>query len=348
MSISLVDVLKVSKNPLGKAILLNLLRQTPILPMLPVDTVDALKVTENRWQTLPEVGTRRLNEAYTESTGTLEPVEDTLHLYGGDISMDRIFQFVNTTENPLMTAGKMKAAALGARFNYDFIANDHATGDADGFEGLAKRVSNNPARCTINLETAGDTLKVLASTTTMATFIDALHQALHVLGVSHGDAFKDLNVAAFMNETTFLGIGQVLRRSGLLSQNVDNFGRIWGSFGPAKLIDVGLKGDQSTEIISSAEVAGDAGTDSTSIYFVRFGGLPVSDASGRVKMKDDDGLRLIQLQGTSPEPYDPNNGGEGGLGVAPAKVKRIDWAIGLKQAGSYSIVRVKGFKMAAS
>lgn len=348
MPVTLNEMAKITREPLGKAILLDLLRQSRILQMIPVDSVDALKVTDTRWATLPAVATRQISQAYAESTGTVEQVEDTLFIYGGDIAVDRVLLKVNSVQNPLTLQGKMKVAALAARFNYDFINNNHATLDLNGFEGLRTRVANQPARMTISLATAGDCLKVLASVANENLFIDAMHEALHKLGADAGDSLKDVNIACFMNEGTFLGFGKVLRRVGLLSVNTDNYGRIWNSFGPAKLVDIGLQSDQATEIITSTEDPGDGGADSTSIYLVRFGGITKSDASGRTVVTDDDGLRLIQLAGTSPEPYDPLNGAEGGLGAAPAIVRRIDWVLGLKQAGRYSIVRLDGFKMAPS
>lgn len=348
MPITLNEMSKITQAPLAKAILLDLLRQSRILQMIPVVDVEGLKVTDTRWQTLPSVGTRKLGAAYSESTGTVEQVEDTLFIYGGDIKVDRVLLKVkNVIENPLTLQGKMKVAALAARFNGDFINNDH-TIDSDGFEGLKKRVSGQPARTTINVANAGVSLKVLASAANEQTFIDALHQGMHILGADQGDTLRDVNMAAFMNEKSFLGIGQVLRRVALLSTMKDAYDRIWNSFGPVKLVDVGFKGDQSTEIILNTEDAGDAANDSSSIYMVRFGGIAKSDASGRTTMTDDDGVRLIQLSGTSPEPYDPLNGAEGGAGAAPEVLRRIDWVLGLKQAGRYSVVRIKGFKMAAS
>lgn len=111
------------------------------------------------------------------------------------------------------------------------------------------------------------------------------------------------------------------------------------------MIDVGLKSDLATEIITGTEDPGDAGNDSTSIYVVRFGGISHKDASGQTTVMDDDGLRLIQLKGTSLSPYDLP---EPTAGNAPIIAQRIDWAIGLRQAGRYSVVRLKGFKMAAA
>lgn len=345
-TVTLNEMAKVAKTPMAKAIILNLLRQSPLLRFIPVKTVSILETKGVRWSQLPNAGTRKIGGSWTPSTGTTEETKETLFVYGGEFGIDRILTLVDSIENPLKTQVKMKIAATAARFNYDFIANDH-TVDPDGFEGLSKRVSNKPARMTINLETAGDTLKVYSSAATLNTFLDALHALLHRLGASGGENFKDVNIALFMNEAVKLAIQSVYRRSGLLSTQTDAYGRTWDTFGPAKLIDVGLKGDQSTEIITSTETAGDAGADSTSIYGVRFGAVPVSDASGKVTMMEDDGVKLLQLAGTELDMYDPYNGGESPIGSAPAKGMRLEWAIGLEDLGSYSVARLKGFTMSS-
>lgn len=348
MTLALSEVLKVTQSRLGANIMRDLLRQVPVLRMIPIRPIEAFELKETRWQTLPTVGTRAIGGTWTASEGTLEQFATTVHVYGGDIAVDRLLTMVNAQENPIQTQTEMKTAALAARFNYDFINGDHAV-DPLGMEGLAKLAANAPSRMTINLETAGDTLKVLASSTTEHTFIDALHQALHILGAGFSeDGGKDVNIAAFMNETTLLGVSQVLRRLGLNKTITDAFTRRWDSFGPAKLIDIGLKSDQSTEIISSTQTAGDGGADSTDIYFVRFGGVPQTAADGAVEMIDDSGVQLLQLNGTGLEPYDPLKGGEGGAGANPAYLRRIEWVIGLHQRAKYSVVRLKGFKMAAS
>jgi hypothetical protein len=84
---------------------------------------------------------------------------------------------------------------------------------------------------------------------------------------------------------------------------------------------MGLKKDQSTEIITETEVAGDAGQDATSIYCVAF--------------NEEQGVTGIQL--APMEVYDPLAGGE--LSTQPSKMTRIDWWLGLAGFGSYGITR---------
>jgi hypothetical protein len=221
----------------------------------------------------------------------------------------------------------MKAKAVAFQFNDTFINGDLAS-NPDAFNGLKQRVATMPARQTIDLTPgAGDSLKVLASDANMHLFADAIHKASkYVDGATH----------IFTNETSFLGLGQIARRLNLYQTLTDALGRTWESMSSGsnllKFVDVGLKGDKSTEIITNTEDPGDAGNDSTSIYVVR--------------MDTTDGLHGLQLSGLGMDIYDPTKGGEDP--TAPRVIRRIDWATGLRNLSQYSIARVKGFKMAAA
>ncbi len=327
MAITLADYAKLASDPLSKGFIMDLLRESDLMNVVPWETVDGLQVTGSRWTTIPSASFRKLNSGYTESTGTTEEIAETLTGLGGDVVIDRFFTKTGARrQTPLEVAMQMKAKSVAFKFTDQFINGDAGV-DPDGFDGLKKRVANMPSRQTIDLAVAGDSLKVLASSANEQTWIDAIHIAVkRVNGATH----------IFANEDVYLGLGQVARRLNLYQNITDAYGRTWGSIssGSAQLpfVDVGLKSDKSTEIITNTEDPGDAGNDSTSVYVVR--------------MDTSDGLHGIQLQGTGPEAYDPLEGGE--MESKPSYMRRIDWGVGLFNLSQYSIVRIKGFKMAAS
>jgi hypothetical protein len=323
MAVSLNDIVKASKDPMQKGFILDLLRYSDLLAAIPFQGVDGLKVTDTRWQTMPTAGFRKLNGGYTESSGTTEDVGETLALLGGDVKIDKVGEKVAAKkEKPLVTQMKMKAKAVSFTFNDYFLNGDHGS-DPDGFEGLKKRVAGMPARQTIDLASGGDSLKVLASAANEKTFLDALHTAIkYVDGATH----------IFLNETSYIKFGSLLRDLGLVYNVVDLYDRKWESFSNVPLVDVGLKSDKSTEIITNTEDPGDGGNDATSIYVAR--------------VDTEDGLSGIQLNGMDIKVYDPLNGNE--LESGPQYLRRIDWAVGLTSPSQYSIARIKGFKMAAS
>lgn len=320
MAVTLNEMLKAAKTDYGAMVIKDLIRMSKLLTVLRFKDVSGLRVVGHRWQTLPATGKRKLGGGYTEATGTLEPVEETLSIYGGDIQIDRIFTKVQSLfMDQLALQTEMLRESIARSVHNDIINGDHAV-DVDGFEGLKKRVSNMPARLTINLESGGNSLAVLTNTTNGHLFLDALHKAKKYVG-GRVDFW-------LCSEASELGIGQLYRRQGLLTTTQDAMERTWESILGGAIIDVGLKQDLSTEIMPSTE-----GTDSlgNSLYAVRAG--------------DEEGLNGIQLAGTSPEPYDPLAGGE--LTSTPAYMRRVDWAIGLKNMSqNFSICRVTGFRWA--
>jgi hypothetical protein len=260
---------------------------------------------------MPSAGFRKLGGGYTESTGTVEPFTETLAILGGDFKFDRLANKGTFYEDPLRTQQEMKTKAVAFQFNDTLVNGDHAV-DADAFEGLKKRVSNMPARQTIDLAAAGDSLKVLANEANMQAFLDALHKAIK---------YVDGANALLCNETTQLQFGSMLRRLKLWTTMTDQHEHVWETF------------NKTTEMITSTEDPGDGGNDSTSIYAVRF------DTS--------DGVHAIELEGAGgPTVYDPLKGSE--MEAGPQYLRRIDWPIGLTHKSQYVICRIKGFKMAAA
>lgn len=330
MAVTLIDYAKQSKDPLRKAFIKDLLRYSDLMSIVPFETVPGLQVGGTRWQTLPGAAFRKIGAGYTESTGTTEEIVETLVALGGDVKVDRFLTGnANVVQDPLTTQMQMKAKTVAFKFNDAFINGDQAV-DPDSFEGLKKRVANAPARMTISLSPgAGDSLKVLANTANEHTFIDAVHQAVK---------FVDGATHIFCNETTWLGLGQVARRLNLFQVIEDALGHKWQSISSGSsflpFIDVGLKSDKTTEIITNTEDPGDAGNDATSIYVAR------------MEMETSDGLYGLTLEGHELDVYDPLTGGE--MESGPQVLRRIDWGVGLYNLSQFSIARIKDFKMAAA
>lgn len=321
MAVNLNELAKTAKTALGKRLLRDVARESNIWAMLPISTIDGLKTTTYRYNSLPTVGKRALNGSFSESTGKIEPVTETLHIYGSDAKVDVVAAKAKSEfAAQLQLQADMLKDALNYTFAYDFILGNHGV-DPHGLEGLRTRVTNGLARNDINLESGGASLDVMSSADNGRTFLNALHYGKRLLGGKVD--------AIFGNERAAEGVGQVLRflsASNLLSQSTDAYERTWDTVMGAKLVDVGY-----TDYAGTTEIiANNLGTytNSTEIYLVRMG--------------DEEGLNLIQLGGTSPEPYDPGKGAE--MDSQPAYLRRINWAIGLKNMSRhYSIVRIRGF-----
>jgi hypothetical protein len=323
MAYTLAQLAQLEQNALRKGIMMTILRYTSIMDVIPWENVDSLKIMASRWATLPTVAFRRVNEGYSPNEGTDEQVWEALYGFGGEIKFDRVFEKVrNVVVDPKVNETQKKLKAMAMTFNDYFINGDHAT-DPDGFEGLKKRIANSASRQSVYFAgAAGGSTAALDPTASAAnanTFLSKFEEAHYKCNAGRVSA-------VFMNETMYWGFGRVLRYLGsaggsLMDMTKDQFDRTQITYKGTRFIDVGLKRDQSTEIITDTETALDSGSDATSIYFASFG--------------DDEGLMGAQLGPM--EVYDPLNGGE--QESTPTKLLRIDWWLGLVSLGKYCLVR---------
>jgi hypothetical protein len=329
VALTLADYAKQEEQPLKKYILKNLLRYSDLMSLIPMKKVDSGTVIVTRWNTLPTVAYRQINGTYSEGTGTTEQITEAVYGLGGEIKHDRYFDLVkNHIEDPTKTQTEMKLKALAFQYNDNLVNGDHSV-DVNAPEGINKRIASYlPSRQSISIGTAFD---VTASAANMHKLVDYFTEAVELAGlrsaptvkVKSGDKQPAKSGAILLNRAMSLGFGRVLRRLGLLSTTQDSYGRVFESFQGVPLIDVGLKGDKSTEIITNAY---GGSSNETRVFFVRFG---------------EDAFQGIQLN--TPEAYDPIKAGEGaGNTTGPQKIKRIDWWYGFSGMESYYASRITG------
>ena len=329
--ITLVQLASLETEPLRKAVLVNLIREVPIFNYIPFTSISSLRAVGVRWSKLPTGGTwRQLNGSYSSGEeGTVENVEESLFGFGGEITFDRVIEKTNNyVTDPIRLQIEMKLKVLAYQYKDAFINGDHAS-DVNSIEGLKKRISNLPSRQYVRADGTGASaaLDPLASVANARKWYDGLEKAFKRCN----DGMVDLMLA---NEETYLGFGRIFRymQSGgsYLSTTTDVLGREFVTFKGKPIMDMGLKYDQSTEIIGNSETADDGGTDATSIYFASFD-----------EMQGLSGVEVEPLQ-----IYDPLNGAESPS--APQKMRRIDWWNGLFMAGSYGLVRYTNFESATN
>jgi len=125
-----------------------------------------------------------------------------------------------------------------------------------------------------------------------------------------------------MNKKMLLALRSILRKEKLLDNTRDMFDRIVDVYQGVKLADIGVKADQTTEIITSTEELEAAGAaESTSIYAVKFG-------IGELLW----GIQEYPLEVTD----------KGLLEATPVYRTELDWPLGLALADPRSIGRLYG------
>jgi hypothetical protein len=332
MSYTLAQYAEVETDVLKKGIIQNIIRESPVMGMLPFQETSSFQSSALRWKSLPSVAFRDLNETYTEGTnGHVEEVWEGVYIFGGEIRFDRMYDKVkNYVQDPKVTQMEMKVTSMAYTWNNYFINGDQAV-DPKGFEGLRKRVDGMPARQSVYFAgAAGDATAALDPTASAAnarTFMTALETMWK--RCNNGDVGMIV-----CNEGLVLGLGRVLRYAntaagvGLLDATQDTFGRTFYTYRGKPLIDIGTLKDMSTEIITETETGNDGTGNATSIYMVSTGTGP-QQLSG-LQLSPLETVDLAIEQG----------------GVTTGKL--IEWAVGLYQIGSYGVVRGRNLEGAAN
>jgi hypothetical protein len=307
MAVTLAQAAVLSENDLQRGVIETFVINSPVLDRLPLMPIEGNAYAYNAEATLPGVSFRAVNEAYTESTGTVVQRTETLSILGGDADVDRFIQQTRGNLNDqraTQTAMKVKAAAL--RFQDTFINGDVAV-DSKAFEGLRKRLIGGQV---IDAGTNG-----LGPVAGGHDFFDRLDE---LVGSVSGDvdalyASKQV-IAKIMSAARRLGGADFLNEE-LTGKRVPTYNGI-------PLLDLGNRAD-GTPIIGQNETQGTA-TNASSIYAVRFG---QDEGDQAVTGLTNGGVQVDDL---------------GQLQEKPSYRTRIEFYCGLATFGGRGAARLRG------
>lgn len=314
MAVTLAQAALLSQDDLQRGVIETFVQESAVLDRLPLMTIEGNAYAYNKEATLPGVAFRSVNEAYTESTGTVVQATESLVILGGDADVDTFIQRTRSNLNDqraIQTRLKVKAASY--KFQDAFFNGDVAV-DPKSFDGLKKRLTG-------------------------AQVIDAATNGLPIVGSSNADIF------AFFDKLDELisavpGItaenGAIYAPRGLRSKVISAGRRVGGTemvqedltgkriatWNGIPLLDPGdsLAGTQiltQTETQGSSSVAG-------SIYAVRFG---EDETDGAVTGLTNGGIDVRDL---------------GEVDDKPAYRTRIEFFCGLATFGGKSAARLRG------
>lgn len=141
MALTLAQSALLSQDNLQRGVIETFVQTSPVLDRIPFLGINGNAYSYNKEATLPGVAFRSVNEAYVESTGTVNQATESLVILGGDADVDRFL--VQTRGNlndqrAVQTGMKVKAATY--KFQDSFFNGDVAV-DPKGFDGLRKRLT---------------------------------------------------------------------------------------------------------------------------------------------------------------------------------------------------------------
>jgi hypothetical protein len=249
MALNLVEAAKRYTNPIQSAIVEMFPQNSDILMALPFNNIQGSAMRYNREETLPGVGFRGVNEAYSESTGVLNPIVEPLVIAGGDLDVDK---FIVTTmgSSQRSVQESMKVKSLARRWDETFIKGDNATEPRE-FDGLQVRLTGSQVISAGT--TAGGAALSLAK---LDELIDAVDNPTHLI----------------MNKTMRRRLSAAARLTtvgGYITYELDAFGRRATHYNDLPIL-IADQDETGTDFLGFTEAADSGGNTATSIYCVSF------------------------------------------------------------------------------
>jgi hypothetical protein len=256
-----------SGDVLKAAVVETYARTSDILRVLPFENIAGNALKYNQEQALPGIGFRGVNEGYTESTGVLNPVTETLAIAGGDVDVDKFI--VQTMGSDQRTSQEqMKIKALAHRWSHAFIKGDSSALSKE-YDGLQTRITGN--QLIDNGASSGGDVLSLAN---LDALIDAVDNPEYLLMPK---ALRRRLTAAARDPS----IG------GYITYTKDEFGRQVTMYNDLPILIADNNGDVFKTLAFDEANPGGGSSVGTSIYCLAFGeGQMVGIQNGDVMVTD--------------------------------------------------------------
>jgi hypothetical protein len=262
LAVTLAQAALLSENDLQRGVIETFVQTSPVLDRLPLMPIEGNAYAYDAEASLPGVAFRTVNEAYTESTGTVNQLVESLVILGGDADVDRFI--VQTRGNlndqrAVQTAMKVKAASY---LYQDTFFNGDTSVNSKAFDGLKKRLTGGQV-----IPAATNGLPVLGNgTTDPQAFFDQLDALLALVPGINGE-----NGALYANAAISAKIRGAGRRiGGVDTVREDLTGKRVLQYNGIPILDPGANA-AGTTILPQTETQGTASGTASSIYAVKFG-----------------------------------------------------------------------------
>ena len=138
MALTLTEAAKLSEDVLRAGIIETIIKDSPVLQVLPFIDIVGNALKYNQENALPSVAFYAVGDTWAESTPTFTQKTANLSIMGGDADVDHYLQQTRSNFNDIQQeVVKLKAKAMRHKFEDTFINGD-TTADANAFDGMDK------------------------------------------------------------------------------------------------------------------------------------------------------------------------------------------------------------------
>lgn len=310
MAVTLVEAAKLSQTNLQRGVIETFVQESSILDRIPFLTIEGNAYAYNEESALPGVAFRSVNEAYTESTGTVNQKSESLVILGGDADVDKfIVRTRGNLNDQRAVQTRMKVKAASYKFQDTFFNGDVAV-DPKSFDGLKKRLTGAQV-----IDAATNGMGPVTGAHDFFDLLDALVAQVDGLNGSNGAIYANRSVIAKIKSSARRLGGVEMVREALTQKMIATFNGI-------PLLDPGQTA-AGVDILPRTETQGSSSVAS-SIYAVKFG-------------QDEGDKAVTGLTNGGVQAYDL-----GELQEKPAYRTRIEFYTGLAVFGGKAAARLRG------
>lgn len=302
-ALTLVEAAKLETGDVIRQSIIELYAgSSDILMNLPFETIPGNAMKYNREDSLPGVGFRGINEAYTPSTGILNPLTEALVIAGGDLDVDK---FIVDTMGMAQrsTHEAMKVRALSLAWTKKFIKGDNQS-DPREFDGLQTRITG-AQKIAAGTTDGGDALS-------LQILDQAIDQTLNPTHLLMSKALRRRLTQAARTSTV----------GGYITYDKDAFGRTVTKYNDLPILVVDLD-NTSTAILGFNEASNHNNATATgaSIYVLSMGDGGIQGLqNGGVDVRDLGELQTSPVYRTRVEWYN-------GFGIFNGRAATRIWSI---------------------
>ena len=152
MGLTLIEAAKY-ENRLEHLAVLKTFSEGELLAQLPFMNIAGSGLFYSAEQELPSVGFRAVNEGYTQSYGVVDQRAEAVHLFGGDVDVDRS---IVDLMGPEARASQIEMKVRSMRLTLEAtVINGDTSANPRAFDGLSKRLQPGDAMAIDNNAGAG-------------------------------------------------------------------------------------------------------------------------------------------------------------------------------------------------
>jgi len=281
-----------SNEPLVEAVTFSLIDNGSVMARdIPFTNKQSLVANGVRFEgNLPTVNWSPLNAEGVVSLGTPNPYQEVAYIIRNYVDVDKNYVLdQNQITEPRAIQAQAVLKAIAYDFNFQFINNNHVTGNQNAPVGIRYRIDNPSTygvRTAAKIDAGGTTADLSPAGMTAATanaFVEAVDQLLWSVDAPNGNmggmnnpSGPNPGAVLYMNDLLLRRFRRALRIMGTqggLDQTTDQFQRSIETYKGCPIYDIGYKTDQATRIITATETAAgvDGASTFTSMYAVNYG-----------------------------------------------------------------------------